>query len=160
MTDICGLQWPLDASGKRSSGAPGRRILAAALRSLDAPAAYAAQAERDWRHAYPRHWRALVQAQAARPGGVIASARTGLAAAWAEFPFLRYGQAISLTEAMATPQRRLQTVQVRGRGDGAPARWTVPHQGCELAGDALARQIDRWETAGVCEPAHAAALRD
>jgi hypothetical protein len=160
MSDVQGLQWPLDPKGKRSSGAPGQRVMAAALRSLDAAAADAVQAERDWRHAYPRHWRALVQAQAARPVGAVASARAGLAAAWAELPFVRGGRSLSLTEAMATPQRRLQTLQLRGTGDSAPARWTVPHQGRELAGDALARQIDRWEKAGVCEPAHAAALRD
>jgi hypothetical protein len=160
MSDAAGLQWPLDAKGKRSSGAPGQRVIAAALRGLDAAAADAVLAERDWRHAYPRHWRALVQAQAARPVQAVAAARAGLSAAWSELPFVRGGQALPLAEAMRTPQRRLQTLQLRGTGDPTPAPWTVPHQGRELAGDALARQIDRWEKAGVCEPAHAAALRD
>ena len=160
MSDVHGLQWPLDPKGKRASAAPGQRIVAAALQGLDAAAAEAVRTERDWRHAYPQHWRTLVQAQAARPVGVVASARAGLAAAWAELPFVRDGQPLPLAEAMATPQRRLQTLQLRGGGDSAPAPWTVPHQGRELGGDALARQIDRWEKAGVCEPAHAAALRD
>jgi len=160
MTEALGLQWPLDAKGKRSTGAPGQRIVAAALRGLDPSAADAVLAERDWRHAYPAHWRALVQAQAARPVGAVASARAGLTAAWAELPFLRGGKSQTLLDAMHTPQRRFQTLQLQGSGDAAPARWTVPHQGRELSGDALARQIDRWEKAGVCEAAHAAALRD
>lgn len=160
MSDAVGLQWPLDAKGKRSSAAPGQRVIAASLLGLDGAAADAALAERDWRHAYPRHWRALVQAQAARPVGTVASARAGLAAAWAELPFVREGRPLPLAEAMARPARRLQTLQLRGSGDAAPAAWTVPHQGRELAGDALARQIDRWEKAGVCEPAHAASLRE
>ena len=160
MSGANGLQWPLDAKGKRASGAPGQRILAAALRGLDPAAADAVIAERDWRHAYPRHWRALVQAQAAKPVSTVASARAGLAAARGELPFLRAGQPVALADAMRTPRQALQTVQLRGSGDAAPAPWTVPHQGRELAGDALARQIDRWEKAGVCEPAHAAALRD
>ncbi len=160
MTDPTGLQWPLDAKGKRASGAPGQRIVAAALRPLDAPAADTLKAERDWRHAYPRHWRTLVQAQAAKPVGVVASARAGLAAAWDELPFVRGGQPQALAEAMRTPQRAFQTLTLRGEGDAAPTPWTVPHQGRELAGDALARQIDRWEAGGICEPAHAAALRD
>ncbi|KQV88141.1 hypothetical protein [Pelomonas sp. Root1237] len=160
MTDAPGLQWPLDAKGKRATGAPGQRIIAAALRGLDATAADAVAAEHDWRHAYPAHWCALVQAQAARPVGVVASARAGLAAAWRELPFMRAGQAHALADAMNTPQRRLQTLQLRGSGDAAPARWTVPHQGRELHGDALARQIDRWEKGGICEAAHAGALRD
>ena len=160
MNEAAGLQWPLDAKGKRASGAPGQRIVAAALRPLDATAADAVLAERAWRHAYPRHWRALVQAQATRPVGVVDSARAGLAAAWAGLPFERGSRALALADAMATPQRGLQTVQLRGSGDARPAAWTVPHQGRDLAGDALARQIDRWEQAGVCEPAHAQALRD
>jgi hypothetical protein len=159
-TEAAGLQWPLDAKGKRASGAPGQRIVAAALQGLDASAADAIVAERDWRHAYPRHWRALVQAQAERPVDVVASARAGLAAAWRELPFVRAGQPLALGDAMRSPQRSPQTLQLRGSGDAAPAPWTVPHQGRELRGDALARQIDRWEKAGVCEPAHAAALRD
>lgn len=160
MTEALGLQWPLDAKGKRSTGAPGQRIVAAALRGPDAGAADAVMAERDWRHAYPAHWRALVQAQAARPVSVVASASAGLAAAWSELPFVRAGRPQSLADAMRAPQRRFQTLQLRGSGDAAPARWTVPHQGRELSGDALARQIDRWEQAGVCEAAHASALRD
>jgi len=160
MTEATGLQWPLDAKGKRASGAPGQRVISAALRGLDEAAADAVIAERDWRHAYPRHWRALVQAQAARPVGVVASARAGLAAAWAELPFVRSGAPLALADAMRTPQRRFQTLQLRGSGEAAPVPWSVPHQGRELAGDALARQIDRWEKAGICEAAHAAALRD
>lgn len=160
MSQALGLQWPLDAKGRRSSGAPGQRIVAAALRGVDAGAADAVLAERDWRHAYPAHWRALVRAQAAQPVGVVASASAGLAAAWAELPFVRDGRPLALADAMRSPQRAFQTLQLRGSGDAAPAPWTVPHQGRELSGDALARQIDRWEQAGICEPAHAGALRD
>ncbi|PTT92680.1 hypothetical protein DBR42_01500, partial [Pelomonas sp. HMWF004] len=57
-------------------------------------------------------------------------------------------------------QGSLQTLVLRGGGPAAPAPWTVPLHGRELSGDALARQLDHWEHAGICEPAHAAALRD
>ena len=160
MTEAAGLQWPLDAKGKRASGPPGQRIVAAALRGLDPIAADAVVAERDWRHAYPAHWRALVQAQAARPLATVASARAGLTAAWSELTFLRAGKSLALADAMRAPSQSFQTLQLRGSGDTAPAPWTVPHQGKQLADGALARQIDRWEKAGICEAAHAAALRD
>lgn len=160
MSELAGLQWPLDARGKRSTGGPGQRIVAAALQGLDGAAAQAVTAEPRWRHHYPQHWRAMVQAQAAQPQGVVASARAGLAAAWHELPFVRAGQPLALADAMRTPQHAFQTLHLRGTGAAAPAPWTVPHQGRELSGDALARQIDRWERTGVCEPAHAAALRD
>lgn len=101
-----------------------------------------------------------MQAQATQPTRAVASARAGLTAAWQALPFVRAGEPLALADAMRTPQRRLQTLTLHGQGDAAPAPWTVPHQGRELSGDALARQIDRWEQAGVCEPAHAAALRD
>lgn len=160
MTDTArGLQWPLDAKGKRASGPPGQRIMAAALRGLDAQAADAALAERDWRHAYPQHWRALVEAQAARPVASVAAARAGLAAAWGELPFIRDGQPTALAEAMHRGRRRHQTFKLKGEGSARPAPWSVPYHGKLLSGDALARQIDRWEQAGVAEPSHCAALR-
>jgi hypothetical protein len=154
-----GLQWPLDARARRASGPSGQRILAAALYSLAPEAAAAVAAERDWRHAYPQHWRALVAAQAARPTGVVASAQAGLDAAWRELPFVRAGKPLALREAMAGPQAGFQTLTQRGAGEDRPAPWTVPYKGKQLSGDALARQIDRWEKAGVAEPSHAAALR-
>ena len=67
-----GIQFPLDAAGKRSSASVGRRILAAALGELDAAAAEQCLAERDWRHAYPRHLRRLVELQAAAPQRCVA----------------------------------------------------------------------------------------
>ena len=153
-----GLQFPLDGSGKRSSGAVGRRILGAALRVIDEAAAQRCIAERDWRHAYPRHLRQLVELQAARPRAVVDSCRAGLDAAWSELVYLREGQALSLREAMATPADAWRTLRLRGRGDAAPARWEVPYRGRKLHGDALARRIDAWAAAGVIEASHAQAL--
>ena len=115
MSDAAGLQWPPDAKGRRASGAPGQRIVAAALRGLDATAADAVLAERDWRHAYPRHWRALVQAQAARPVAVVASARAGLDAAWRELPFVRAGQPLALADAMRAPAANTAAARHRRR---------------------------------------------
>ena len=102
-SDARGIQFPLDDSGKRSSVAVGRRILAAALRALDDAAAERCLAERDWRHAYPLHLRRLVELQAARPQATVASCRAGLDAAWHELVYLRDGQPLALREAMATP---------------------------------------------------------
>jgi hypothetical protein len=58
-----GLQWPLDVNGKRASATAGKRIVAAALRTLDADATAALEAERHWRHAYAKHLRVLVDAR-------------------------------------------------------------------------------------------------
>ena len=154
-----GIQFPLDAAGKRSSAAVGRRILAAALGELDAAAAERCLAERDWRHAYPRHLRRLVELQAAAPQRVVASCRAGLEAAWHELVFVRGEQVLPLREALAAPTGpALQTLRLRGRSDAAPARWEVPYRGRRLSGDALARRIDAWAAAGVIEASTAQAL--
>jgi hypothetical protein len=157
-----GLQWPLDASGRRGSAAPGRRIVAAALLGLDPAAAGAAEAESRWRQNYVRHVRRLVELQAAQPAALLSSSRAGLASAWAELPFARAGRDTTLAEAMARPGAALATTTLRGErretGD-APARWEVPYRGRRLHGDALGRQIDRWQAAGVAEAGHCDALR-
>ncbi len=154
-----GIQFPLDAGGKRGSAAVGRAILAAALRGLDAQAADACLAERDWRHAYPVHLRRLVELQAAHAQATLASCRAGLDAAWDSLVFLRDGAPMPLRQAMATPQAPgLQTLRLRGSGAAAPARWEVPYKGRQLSGDALARRIDAWAAGGIIEESHAQAL--
>lgn len=154
-----GIQFPADASGRRGSAATGRAILAAALRELDAPSAEACLAERDWRQAYPRHLRRLVELQAARPDATVASCRAGLQAACSALEFVRDGRAMPLQRAMEMPATpALRTLRLRGRGEAAPVRWEVPFKGRRLAGDALARRIDAWAAAGVLEESAAQAL--
>ena len=158
-SDAGGIQFPLDDSGKRSSALAGRRILAAALRGLDAAAAERCLSERDWRHAYPLHLRRLVELQAERPQAVVASCRAGLDAAWHELVFQRDGRPLPLREAMAAPAGPpLHTLRLRGQQRGGPVRWELPYKGRRLGGDALARRIDAWATAGVIEPSNAEAL--
>jgi hypothetical protein len=99
----------------------GRRILAAALRTLDAGAAEHCLAERDWRPAYPLQLRRLVELQAARPRAAVAACRAGLDNAWSEMPYLRDGQPLVLRQAM----RALAARPARWPGwrSGAPTWW-------------------------------------
>lgn len=161
---LSGIQFPFDGSGRRSTAPAAKRILAAALRVLDPGAARAVSLEPEWRTAYPPHIRALVAAQAAAPEAVLASCQAGLDEAWSVMPFLRDSRddhGSPLADAMLQPQAgALGTLTLRGRGDPAVAPWFVPYHGKLLAGDALLRQIERWEKRGICEPSHAQALRD
>jgi hypothetical protein len=158
-TEARGIQFVADASGRRSSAAAGRSILAAALQPLDASAADACRAERRWRQAYAQHLRSLVERQAAAPGATVASCRAGIDAAWAAVEFVAGGAPLTLPEAMhSSAPGALATLRLQGRGDPAPARWEVPLRGRRLYGDALARQIDDWCSRGVIERSCAQAL--
>lgn len=161
---LSGIQFPYDGSGRRSTAPAAKSILAAALRGLDPAAARAAVQEPDWRNAYPPHIRALVVAQAAAaPEAVRASCQAGIDEAWSQMPFLRGGRDdrdCALADAMLQPEPgALRSISLRGEGDAAVAPWFVPYHGKLLTGDALLRQIERWEQRGICEPSHAEALR-
>lgn len=60
-----GLQFPVDASGGRSTTHAGKSILSAALRGAGTPEgdalAAGVEAEDDWRFRYPEHFLALVR---------------------------------------------------------------------------------------------------
>lgn len=158
---LSGIQFPHDGSGRRSTKPAVKGILAAALRVLDPAAARAVNQEPEWRTDYPPHIRALVAAQAAAPEAVLESCQAGIDEAWSVMPFLRDGRDCALADAMLQPQPgALATLTQRGAGDAAVAPWFVPYRGKLLTGDALLRQIERWEKRGICEPSHAQALRD
>ncbi len=159
---ISGVLFAVDHSGYRSSVRAGKDIVAQALKPVDNAAGAAAFGEADWRRNYVQHWRALVQAQAAAPELVLQSCASGMASAAKNLPFVQQGRALPLAQAiadgLAAPAPALTTLTLRGQGDAAPAPWSVPYRGQQLSGDALARQIDRWQAGGICEPSHAEAL--
>ncbi|KPF67776.1 hypothetical protein IP84_12665 [beta proteobacterium AAP99] len=151
-----GIQFPTGADGQRSSSASGKAIFGAALAVLDAPAATALQAERNWRNRYAQHLHRLTAAMLRDPARTAAAAQAGLDAMHAAFVFSRDGHDRALPAAMAQPGRALGTVEVRGHA--APTGWSVPYLGQQLSGDALRRQIDDWLARELLEPGAAAAL--
>ncbi|MGK5678167.1 hypothetical protein [Actinoplanes sp. URMC 104] len=139
------IEFPADETGRRSSAAFGRAVVADALRAADPAAADAAAAEKDWRRGYLRHFRALVSAGLS-DGYDIAAA--GLASAHARMPV-----------EMPVPDRPFETLTVEGR-DRPEAEAVVPYRGELLRGTALHRRLDAWVTAGVIEPSCAEAVRE
>lgn len=157
-----GVLFAFDHSGHRSSARAGKHVIAAALQPLNAAAGAAAFGESQWRQNYVSHFRALVRAQAAAPAQVLSSCAAGMQALATNLSFVAAGQEQPVAAAIAAALRQApsyRSVTLRGEGDSAPAPWRVPYRGRVLQGDALARQIDRWEAQGVAEPSHAQALR-
>ena len=69
MSDPSGVVFPLDpASGRRSTTATGRAVVADALRGVDPLGAASAERETNWRQGYLPHFRRLVEAGVAVPG--------------------------------------------------------------------------------------------
>jgi hypothetical protein len=151
------IDFPADESGRRSSAEFGRAVVAAALRAADPAAAAAAERETDWRRGYPRHFRALVAAGVGGAAHDIATA--GLAAVHDRIRYVRAGADLGVDEALAAPDRPLETVTVDGTGK--PEREVIlPYGGDQLSGTALARQLAAWVAAGAIEPSCADAVTE
>ena len=160
-TDANGIQFPLSTEGRRSTSQTTKAVFAAALQVVAPDAARELVADETWRQRYPGYLRALTEGTLAHPDLAVATASAGLAEAWRSFELWRDGHGHALAAAMAAPSGRppLATVSLEGRDARTPPRWWVPYRGERLEGDALLRQLDVWERAGVAEPSHAEALR-
>ncbi|WP_250007321.1 hypothetical protein [Actinoplanes sp. M2I2] len=139
------IEFPADETGRRSSAAFGRHVVADALRAADPAAAEAAAAETDWRRGYLRHFRALVVA-GLTDGYDVAAA--GLTSAHARMPV-----------EIAPPAEPFETVTVTGGAD-RETEVVLPYRGERLRGDGLRRRLDAWVAAGVIEESCAEAVRE
>jgi hypothetical protein len=155
-----GIQFPSTPDGKRSTTETARAVFEAAFDAAGGDASRELRAERRWRERYPHYVRRLVELSLESPEKALAIARAGLDATRRAFQFWRDGQPFTLEAAMAAPAAEgFRTVTLEGRERAAPVTWEVPYRGRTLSGDALLRQLDAWERAGVVEPSHAEALR-
>ncbi|GAB2618357.1 hypothetical protein Aab01nite_32090 [Paractinoplanes abujensis] len=139
------IDFPADESGRRSSAAFGRHVVADALRGADPAAAEAALAVPDWRRGYLGPFRALVSA--GRDDGYDIAA-AGLAAVRSRMPV-----------EISAPAQPFETVTVDG---DAPRETEVvlPFRGERLRGADLIRRLDAWVTGGVIEQSCAEAVRE
>ena len=156
-----GIIFPPGTDGAPSSRLAGTRIMAAALGALDETHARDALREPRWRHAYPLHFRRLVEGAMHSPAAALASAQAGLAAAWESLAFAQPdGTTTTLRAALADARPgELHTLTLHGRGDARPAPWQLPLRGRMLEGAALAAQIDDWAARGIVEASAAQALQ-
>ena len=152
--------FPRTPDGRRSTAALGRHVVADALRVVAPDAADAARNEPDWRRGYLRHFRALVESSLGSGDAGYEVAAAGLAAVRARMRVTRDGAEAALGEAFAEPAGRpLETVTVTGSGR-AERELSLPYRGDLLRGDALARRLDAWVTAGTVEASCAEAVRE
>jgi hypothetical protein len=153
-----GVVFPVGRDGRRSTSEAGCAIFADALRAVNPALAAQAERERNWRARYLVHARRLVEEGAASPAAANAIAAAGLQSVHRRLQFARDGQLHTLVAALDRPRGRLHTHTIVGISKAGPAPVAVPYRGQVLSGDALRRQIDRWEADGRIEPSFAQAL--
>ena len=153
-----GVLFPEGGDGRRSTSAAGRAIFADCVRGVDPALAARIEHTSDWRSAYLRPVRDIIQAAAMSPQAALTVSRDGLDSAHRRFVFVRDGQSMSLADAMHSyPDKGMDSVVVQGR-QPRELEFTLPYRGRRLFGDELRRQIDEWVARGVAEPGFARAV--
>jgi hypothetical protein len=163
MSDSSGVVFPVDASsGRRSTAAVGREVVAEALHRVDPVGAASARRETSWRQGYLPHFRRLVEAGLTSGDAAVTIARDGLAAVHDRMHWAAAGDERRLADAFTDGDADPGAVTLGHetiRGAGTPDRaLSVPYAGERLSGDALRRQVDRWVEAGTVEPTVAEAV--
>jgi hypothetical protein len=158
--ESAGVVFPAAADGRRSTSAVGRAVVADALCAVDPAGALGAGHETNWRSGYLVHFRRLIEAGLASKQAWLAIARDGLGSLHARMRVAAPGgDEAGLGSLLIAPARhRFVTATVHGTGE-AEREFSLPYHGERLRGDALARKLDAWVTAGIVEPTCADAIR-
>jgi hypothetical protein len=158
--ESAGVVFPAAADGRRSTSALGRAVVADALRPVDPAGALGAEHETNWRSGYLVHLRRLIEAGLASKEAWLAIARDGLGSLHTRMRVAAPGgEEAGLSSLLTAPARhRFVTATVHGTGE-AEREFSLPYHGERLRGDALARKLDAWVTAGIIEPTCADAIR-
>jgi hypothetical protein len=158
--ESAGVVFPAAADGRRSTSALGRTVVADALRPVDPAGALGAEHETNWRSGYLVHFRRLIEAGLASKQAWLEIARGGLGSLHTRMRVAAPGgDETGLGSLLTAPARhRFVTATVPGTGE-AEREFALPYHGDRLRGDALARKLDAWVTAGIIEPTCADAIR-
>jgi hypothetical protein len=158
--ESAGVVFPAAADGRRSTSALGRAVVADALRPVDPAGVLGAEHETNRRSGYLVHFRRLIEAGLASKQAWLAIARGGLDSLHERMRVAAPGgDEAGLSSLLTMPARhRFVTATVHGNGE-AEREFSLPYHGERLRGDALARKLDAWVTAGIIEPTCADAIR-
>ena len=155
-----GIQFPVNEDGRRSSTETARMVFAEAARSLNEELARCIRADSRWRSHYGRYLADLVGQAALASDVALKVAEDGLEAVHRRFRFIRDGEDMPLDEAMRRFKEPVfHSAEIRGKGKRLE-QLLIPHQGEQLSGDPLRRQIGEWVTTGVMEPSAGQALEE
>ena len=158
--DEVGVVVPADATGRRSSSALGRAVVADALRGIDPVGAAGVERESNWRNGYPVHFRRVLEAGLGSRPAAVRVASDGLDSLRRRMQYRSLDGSAQPLESIDWDQDgpSLSTEEIRG--DGEPdTEFSLPLGGDRLTGDSLARQLESWAAAGVLERSAVDAVR-
>jgi len=145
--------FPLDQTqNSRSSSEGGKRILAAAVKSLDANLSDSILAEKNWRYNYPSYFVDSVKLGLKSKDSAIAIAESGLAEIYSGFDFVRDGKNYNLSEAMSifSTSPFFKSVVVKGKSakPSVAELFRMPYRGKDLVGTQVLDQLRKWSDFG------------
>lgn len=153
-----GVEFPADASGKRSTGSLARDVVAEALSSIDPNARRRMDASKNWRKDYVSPFVEMVACGVHNDSAYLTVSSTALHTLQSrmvaitdhgELPMKDF-----LSSARAEEADVPATENVEGTGEAA-TELAIPNRGNVLRGAALAGQIEKWRREGVIEPSTA-----
>lgn len=147
-----GVRFPTD-----STSATARRVVAAALGSVDPVGAREVEQVTTWRRDYLTHFSRLVTAGLGSPSDAVAIANAGLAELAGQ---MLVGDVTVAEFVAADPVHDdWSTVEIRGSAE-PKTELSVPYRGRRLTGSELDSQLDDWVERGIVEPTFADAIRE
>mmetsp|Transcript_149518 Transcript_149518/g.261260 ORF Transcript_149518/g.261260 Transcript_149518/m.261260 type:complete len:734 (-) Transcript_149518:109-2310(-) len=147
----CGVEFPKDAKGERSTTEINKETFAVAIEAIDADLASKVRAEKKWRGRYSKYLLEQVEASLRSPQAALNVASAGLNYLHNTMEFVRDDKCTSFKEAMATiTSGGFETGVVQGEAP-TKAEAVIPYKGKMLRGDALKVQVDKWVRSGVIE---------
>lgn len=145
-----GVVWP-DVNGAVSTTITGKHIWQAAAAAVDPKLSTSIQAEKNFRHQYPKHVLALTDLGAASSENALAIATAGLDAVAESFAFVKPdGSRVTMAQAMKTPSTttKLHTGTVNGEVAVAQSL-DIPGNQSRTDGLVLLQEL---AVRGSCEP--------
>lgn len=160
-----GVEFPVDADGKRGSLGINQETFAVAVEAVDADRAGKVRAEKKWRGKYQQYVCENVRASLTSPDAALKVANAGLKHLHETMRFVRDGQETSLAEAMKKyKDPKFHQCVIQGERP-LKSKFGVPYKLfgkkgdlVELTDNELRVQIDKWVKQGVIEVSTAHAL--
>lgn len=160
---MSGVQFPEDASGRRTSTQPAKDIWSKAFAGVDEDGVEALSSEKNWRQKYQIHAKELTRKSVRTPELTLKVAQQGLDAVYETFDFVRDGESCKLDEALRKYSGVPTTATIKSEGKrvvNLHEAFSVPCGSKIASGDELIKTVQNMLEKDYIEPDVLDALKD